>query len=187
MHQRKRLGQPHIQAQRAGQRARNLSHLKRVCQPAAEMIAEIVVIDVIARQSRKDLRLAGQPPEGPRVQNPRRVARKGRAIGVRRLRIGSPRQLRAFIATNGNAGRQLNAGFGFDRHRISFSRSDSFARGSGLVIPQKGLAQGDLSGVGGQRNILRSTILPNFLAAPRKSATADAGRRKEFSLNVRKQ
>ena len=84
MHQRQRLRQRAVQAQRRGQRARNLRHLQRVRQAAAEVVA-----GAVARQARKHLGLAGQAPERARMQHPRAIPRKRRAVGVRRLRISA--------------------------------------------------------------------------------------------------
>ena len=64
------LGQVLIQAQRPGDRARDLRHLDRMGQPRPVMVA--LVID-------EDLRLVLQPAEGRGMDDPVAVAREGRA------------------------------------------------------------------------------------------------------------
>ena len=70
VHQRQRLRQVLVQPQRLGHAARNLHHLNRVRQPAAE---------VVRRPAGKHLRLARQPAKRARLHNAFAVALKRRA------------------------------------------------------------------------------------------------------------
>src|SRR5690348_4630939 len=65
--QRERFGEVFIEAQRAGDGARDLRDLHRVRQAAAEVVGVAV---------REDLGLSGEATEGPRVEHTRPVALK---------------------------------------------------------------------------------------------------------------
>src|SRR5277367_1493489 len=71
MDQRQRFCQPLVQAQHCCYGARDLRHLHRVGQAAAEVVRVAV---------REYLRLAGKTAEGPRVNNPSAVALKWKPV-----------------------------------------------------------------------------------------------------------
>ena len=124
--QRQRLGQLRVQAQSAGQRARNLRNFKRVRQAAAEVVARR-----LARSAGKDLRLARQAAKGARVQYARRIARKGSAVSVRRLSEGAPGKGAGRGAIHGDCGRQVCRGLN-DRLHLHWKspRGQTFERQS---------------------------------------------------------
>jgi hypothetical protein len=82
VHQRQRLAQRLVQAQREAQEARQLRDLERVRQARA---VEVALVDD------EDLRLVLEPPEGARVHDAVAVAREAGAEGVGRLGEGARR------------------------------------------------------------------------------------------------
>ncbi len=99
-----------IQSQRRGNSARDLRHFECVRQAAAKVIGKS-----LRGQAGKHLRLPGQASKGARVQNPRGVARKRCAIGVRGLRVDAAHEFAVGPATGGNSRRQWGWRFVLER------------------------------------------------------------------------
>ena len=78
--QRDRFGQILVERKRARDRAADRGDFDRMRQPRAQMIAGPI---------EENLRLVFEPAKGPRMNDPRAIALKLRAIGVARLRIFS--------------------------------------------------------------------------------------------------
>jgi hypothetical protein len=94
-----------IETKRVRQGAGDLGDFKRVGEAAAE-----VVTGRLALKPRKHLGLSGQAAERARVQDARRIAGKGGAVGVRRLGLGSAGQLGLRIAADGDFAGELKRG-----------------------------------------------------------------------------
>ena len=101
MRKRKRLGEIIVEAERAGKRARDLTHFERVGEPGAEMVALV---------RNEDLRLVGEPPEGRAMDDAVAIALKYRARWRMRLgdqpsaasrRIGGVRRARGDASESG--------------------------------------------------------------------------------------
>jgi hypothetical protein len=87
------------------QGAGDLGHFKRVREAAAE-----VVTWRLALKPGKHLGLACQAAERARVQNARRIAGKGRPVGVRWLIVGATSKLTFRFVADGDGGRELKRG-----------------------------------------------------------------------------
>jgi hypothetical protein len=90
-----------IQSQRRSHGTRNLCHFEGMREAAAKVIGKS-----FSGQAGEHLRLPGQAAKGAGVQNPRSVAREGRAIGVRRLWVSAAHQFAVGPAAGGNSGWQ---------------------------------------------------------------------------------
>src|SRR5580704_6234801 len=74
----KRFRKRFIQTQRRSNRARDLRHLHRVCEAAAKMVGVAMC---------EHLGLAGQTPEGPRVDDARSIALERKPVRMRSFGI----------------------------------------------------------------------------------------------------
>src|SRR3954452_2659859 len=102
VHQRKRLGEITIQAQRGGDRAGKLGHFDGVGK-AAPVVVRVAM--------RKYLRLPGKPAKGPRMNDAGAVALEGGAIGVRRLAMStSGKRLLGTVADRACGGQRNRPG-----------------------------------------------------------------------------
>ncbi len=111
--QRKRLGQLRIQPQRRSHGARDLRHLERVREAAAEVVGE-----PFGGQAGKDLGLAGETAKGARMQDAGGIARKRSAVGVRRLGVGAGRQRAVQSAVRGDPRGQWDGEFNSQRTHL---------------------------------------------------------------------
>ena len=105
VHKGKSLRKLPIESKSVRQGAGDLGDFKRVREAAAKMVT-----GRLALKPRKHLGLAGQAAERSRVQDARRIAGKGRAVGVRRLGMGAAGQLALCIAADGDFAGELKRG-----------------------------------------------------------------------------
>ena len=129
--QSQRFGKFHIQSQSCGHGARDLRDFESVGETTAEMVGK-----PFGGQAGEDLCLPGQAAKCTRVENTRGVARKWRAIGVRRLGMESARQRASAPPTAIPAGNVEFDSILSAVIRTQPSLRDREARSSGLVIPQ---------------------------------------------------
>jgi len=112
VHQRERFGQIGVQPKSRRHGARDLRDFKCMGKATAKVVA-----GHFAGRACKHLRFSSQAPERACVQNAGAIASKRSTVGVKSLRMHTPREFTVCGAAHRNSRRQSCRGFGFVVHR----------------------------------------------------------------------